>query len=120
MSLVFKNFERSYQTFEGDRLPLIGIYFVDETRFPFPVICKEYKVDVEMFLEGRGKRVFPKDSYRVESECSLLKGLDRNQIQGIRTETGEGISFRDIANVIAEIHRDEFFNKHKWLGRVRV
>ncbi|VVB79015.1 Uncharacterised protein [uncultured archaeon] len=117
--MEFKPVEMSYVNFSEDRFPNFAVYYV------FPNhrnvgICREFKVDLQRYLLKMGKRVYPTNSYIFKNEEDLLGLFDQDKKQGIRTCGMNGMSFTDLTEVIANIHRDEFFKKYYWLETIEI
>lgn len=110
--LAFEPLTMDYMNNEHCLLPHIGVYF-PVSDFPSPVIAREYKVDLEHFVHGRGSRIFAsQESYDFQNERILLRMYEDKHIQGVRISCVENMSFSDLANVIADLHKDSFFARH--------
>jgi hypothetical protein len=107
-----------YRTFEDNRLPKIGIYYIFCNRNMG--LCREFKVDVGRYLRKMGERIYPHIDYYFENEGLLLNNLKKSNIQGIMTSVVDGISFKDISDIVASFHKIEFFNTHDWLRGIDV
>lgn len=116
--MQFTPLEVNYSTFPDDRFPEVGIYYVFPNRSVG--ICREFKIDVPRYLCRRGQRIFPVNDFDFLGEESFLRIMAREKKQAIRINVMEGISFRQISDIVAEMHRNEFFQKNYWLGHVHL
>ena len=102
-----------YTTFEDERKPTIGIYYLFKDRFRG--LYRVFKLDVEEYIASREIVVERSYLYDFKNESKLIKNLKKKKIQGIQTNLGEGVSFSHQAVVISQMHFDLFLKRHDWL-----
>lgn len=106
-----------YRNFQEERFPVIGVYYIFK-RFVDKGLCIEYKFDLKEFIKQRKEKIERGLDYEFVSEESMLSYLTRRRIQGIRTNTLDGINFQEISKIIASAHFKEFLERHQWLKAI--
>jgi len=105
-----------YRNFEGERNPFIGVYYLFLGCRGFG-LCSEFRVDMEKCIYFGTGVIIPRRSYEFSSESGLMDQMQERQIQGIKTEPVDGVSFHDLSVLIAGIHLNEFLRRHFWLRK---
>jgi len=103
-----------YKTFSKDRLPKIGIYYIFKN-YKNIGLCKEYKLDIPELINNKKKIITPLFTYSFFLESKLLMRLGSHGFQAIRTEIPQRLSFKNLAELIAEVHFQDFLKKNFWL-----
>lgn len=103
-----------YQNYRGERLPHIGVFYVFP-RFIDKGLCKEFKIDIKDLVHAGDEVISEIMNYEFVTLDGFLRGAERNKFQAIRTDIVPGVSFRTLANLVAQIHFQEFLNRHEWL-----
>jgi hypothetical protein len=123
-----------YRTHRGEKLPGIGVYYVFSGHYWSGVglgLCRQFHLDLDN-VRGRTREqthapsiplnpslVVPELLFEFKEEQWLLEYLGGNDMQAIRTNVADGVSFRDVSSVVAQMHFDQFLKSHPWAADVR-
>ena len=106
-----------YQSFEDERLPKVGVYYIFP-RFIDKGICHEFTLDLNDLRETGDETIYSGFKYPFITEQRVITYLERHQFQAIRTQLPDNISFNQTAEIIAQIHFREFLKRHQWINQI--
>lgn len=116
--ITIEDFHRDYMTFDQERFPDIGIYYL--FKHHDRGVCIEGSLDIQRLVEEKEKSIIFNNKYAFAGEHKLLEILEDKKVQGIRTQPVQGLSLKKLVEITANQHFDEFLKRHPWLTNLEI